>query len=367
MNIQMVDVKRQYVAIKEEIDRAVMSVLESGMFINGPDVKEFSKEIENYLGVKHAIPCASGTDALQLALMALDIQPGDEVITTSFTFYATAEVISLLGATPVFVDIEESSFNIDPRQIESAITSKTKAIIPVHLYGQPVDMDEIMVIAKKYNIPVIEDSAQALGAEYKGKKVCTIGDMGCISFFPSKNLGGYGDGGMVTTNNDDLAGKLRMLANHGSSRRYYHDYIGINSRLDSIQAAILRVKSKYLDEWNRKRFNNAQKYSEQLAPVGLSVPAIKENRTHIFHQYTLKVSGRDDLDQYLTEQKIPHAIYYPVPLHLQNAFREKYGFKEGMLPITEKLSEQVISLPMHPDLTDEEINYICDKIKSFYS
>ncbi len=366
MKIQMVDVKRQYQTIKSEVDEAVMRVLESGQFINGPDVKKFAEEVENYLQVKHAIPCASGTDALQLALMALDIGPGDEVITTPFTFYATAEVISLLGATPVFVDIREDSFNIDVSQIKDKITNRTRAIIPVHLYGQPADMDEIMEIAGEYNLKVIEDSAQSMGALYREKYVCSIGDLAAISFFPSKNLGGYGDGGMVTTNDEELAQKVKMIANHGSRKRYYHDYIGLNSRLDSIQAAILRVKLKYLDEWNQKRFQNAQKYTERLSKLGIETPVILPDRTHIFHQYTLKVEKRDQLDAYLTEKEIPHAIYYPVPLHLQNAFKEKYNFKEGMFPVTEKLSTQVISLPMHPDLTEEEIDYICTAIEEFY-
>lgn len=367
MKIQMVDVVRQYHTIKSEIDQAIHQVLDSGLFINGPAVKEFSRHVEEYLGIDHAIPCASGTDALQLALMALDIGPGDEVITTPFTFYATAEVVALLGATPVFVDVDEKTFNMDPSMLEQAITPRTKAIIPVHLYGQPADMDEIMTIAEKYQIPVIEDSAQALGARYKGKPVCTIGIMGCISFFPSKNLGGYGDGGMVTTRDETLAKKLSMIANHGSAVRYYHDYIGLNSRLDSIQAAILDVKLKYLDQWNEKRFRNAMKYNERLGKLGLELPFIKEDRTHIFHQYTLKVEKRDELDQFLTRQNIPYAIYYPVPLHLQNAFRERYGFREGMFPVSEKLSKQVISLPMHPDLTDEEIGFICETIEHFYA
>jgi dTDP-4-amino-4,6-dideoxygalactose transaminase len=366
MKIQMVDVKRQYLKYKDEIDTAVLQVIESGQFINGPDVQKLAEDMQNYLGVKHAIPCASGTDALQLALMALDIGPGDEVITTPFTFVATAETIAILGAKPVYVDIDEKTFNIDPAKIEAAITKKTKAIIPVHLYGQTVDMDPIVDIACKHQIAVIEDAAQAVGECYKGKKVCSLGLMGCISFFPSKNLGAYGDAGMVVCQDDAIADMLRMIANHGSKTRYYHDLLGVNSRLDTIQAAILRIKLNYLDEWNRQRREHAQYYSKGLAGTGVTTPVIADYADHIFHQYTILVDeGRDDLQKFLNQKEIPNAIYYPIPLHLQVAYRDKYGYRKGDFPVSEKLAEKVISLPMHPDLTQEEQDYIINTIREF--
>jgi UDP-2-acetamido-2-deoxy-ribo-hexuluronate aminotransferase len=366
MKIQMVDVKRQYLKYKDEINTAVLQVIESGQFINGPDVQKLAEDMQNYLGVKHAIPCASGTDALQLALMALDIGPGDEVITTPFTFVATAETIAILGAKPVYVDIDEKTFNIDPAKIEGAITKKTKAIIPVHLYGQSADMDPIVDISCKHQIAVIEDAAQAVGERYKGKMVCSLGLMGCISFFPSKNLGAYGDAGMVVCQDDAIADKLRMIANHGSKTRYYHDLLGVNSRLDTIQAAILRVKLNYLDEWNRQRREHAQYYSKGLAGTGVTTPVIADYADHIFHQYTIVVNqGRDKLQKFLNEKEIPNAIYYPIPLHLQVAYRDKYGYRKGDFPVSEKLAEKVISLPMHPDLTREEQDYIINTIREF--
>jgi dTDP-4-amino-4,6-dideoxygalactose transaminase len=366
MKIQMVDVKRQYLQHKNEIDQAVLEVMESGQFINGPAVHQLAEDMQAYLGVKYAIPCASGTDALQLALMALDIGPGDEVITTPFTFVATAETIAILGARPVYVDIEENTFNLDPSQIESAITPKTKAIIPVHLYGQSVDMDPMMELAAKKGLAVIEDAAQAVGERYKGKKVCSLGSLGCISFFPSKNLGAYGDAGMVVTNSDQLADKVKMIANHGSRKRYYHDLLGVNSRLDTIQAAILRVKLNYLDQWNDQRRKNAHYYSELLSPLGVVTPFIAEYSDHIFHQYTIQLEEkRDELHQFLNEKNIPNAIYYPIPLHLQDAYIKTSGYKKGDFPISERMSERVISLPMHPDLTREEQEYIVENIKQF--
>ena len=362
----MVDVKRQYLQHKKEIDQAVLEVMESGQFINGPAVHQLAEDMQTYLGAKYAIPCASGTDALQLALMALDIGPGDEVITTPFTFVATAETIAILGARPVYVDIEEKTFNLDPSQIESAITPKTKAIIPVHLYGQSVDMDPIMELAEKKGLAVIEDAAQAVGERYKGKKVCSLGNLGCISFFPSKNLGAYGDAGMVVTNSDQLADKVKMIANHGSRKRYYHDLLGVNSRLDTIQAAILRVKLNYLDQWNDQRRKNAHYYSELLSPLGVVTPFIAEYADHIFHQYTIQLEQkRDELHQFLNEKNIPNAIYYPIPLHLQDAYIKTSGYKKGDFPISERMSERVISLPMHPDLNREEQEYIVENIKNF--
>ena len=366
MNIQMVDLKRQYHKLKKEIDAAVLRVLESTQFINGPDVKALAEEMANYLGVRYAIPCASGTDALQLALMALDIKPGDEVITTPFTFIATAETIALLGATPVYVDVDSQTYNINPKFIESAITPKTRAIIPVHLYGQPADMDAILAIAQKHNIPVIEDAAQAVGTRYKGEYVCTFGDLACISFFPSKNLGAYGDAGMVVTNNDALAEKVRMIANHGSRVRYHHETLGVNSRLDSIQAAILRVKLPYLDEWNEERRKRAAYYNEGFRDLEVTTPHVAPYAEHIYHQYTLRVSRRDELQQFLKERGIPTAVHYPIPLHLQKAFRELFGYREGDFPVAERLAQKVISLPMHPELTREEQDFIIEAIHEFY-
>lgn len=365
MNLQMVDLVNQYKRIKPEIDNAISAVLESGQFILGKTVSEFENNVAKYLGVKHAIGCASGTDALMVALMALDIKEGDEVITTSFTFVATVETIVLLGAKPVYVDIEPDTFNIDPEQIEKSITKKTKAIIPVHLYGHPVNMDPILEIAKKYNLYIIEDSAQAMGADYKGKKVSSIGDIGCISFFPSKNLGAYGDAGMITTNNDQLAEKIRMIIVHGSKIRYYHEVLGVNSRLDAIQAAILNVKLKYLDEWNKLRNDFANIYNQLLENNFIKTPITKPYAKHIFHQYTIRVKSRDELSDYLKNKNIPHAIYYPIPLHQQTAY--KYLSPSDLkLPETEKAAKEVISLPMHTELTFEMQKYIADAINSFY-
>ncbi len=366
MNIQMVDVRRQYQKYKEEIDRAVLRVMESGQFINGPDVWGFAEDIQRYLGIKHAIPCASGTDALQLALMALEVGPGDEVITTPFTFVATAETIALLGARPVYVDIDPQTYNLDAARLEEAISSRTKAIIPVHLYGQAADMDAILEVARRHNLPVIEDAAQALGGHYKDKPLCTLGDLACISFFPSKNLGAFGDAGMVTTNNDALAEKVRMIANHGSRVRYRHEILGVNSRLDTIQAAVLRVKLKHLDEWNNQRRRCAHYYSAGLKDLEVVTPVEADYARHIYHQYTVQVENRDALQKHLQEAGIPSAIHYPIPLHLQPAFRDSYGYREGDFPIAERSAARVISLPMHPDLTRQEQDYILEAIHKFY-
>lgn len=365
MNLQMVDLVNQYKRIKPEIDSAIQAVIESGQFILGKTVSEFENNVAKYLGVRHAIGCASGTDALQVALMALDIKDGDEVITTSFTFVATVETIVLLGAKPVYVDIEPDTFNIDPTKIEKAITEKTKAIIPVHLYGHPVDMDPVLEIAKKYNLYVIEDSAQAMGANYKNKKVASIGDIGCISFFPSKNLGAYGDAGMITTNSDELAEKIRMIIVHGSKTRYYHELLGVNSRLDAIQAAILNVKLKYLDEWNNLRNDFAKVYNQLLNSELIKIPIIKPYAKHIFHQYTIRVNRRDELSEFLKNKNIPHAIYYPIPLHQQNAYKHLSPVNLS-LPETEKAAREVISLPMHTELTFEMQKYIADAINTFF-
>jgi len=366
MNIQMVDLKRQYEKIKPEVDNAIQEVLDSTQFILGRKVSDFEKTVAEYLGVKYAIGVANGTDALQIAMMSLGIEKDDEVITTPFTFVATTETIVMIGARPVYVDINPVTYNIDVKKIKEKITSRTKAILPVHLYGNPAEMDEIIAIAREYNLYVIEDSAQSFGAEYKGKKVCSFGDVACISFFPSKNLGCYGDGGMVVTNNEEIHEKVRMIANHGSKVRYVHERLGMNSRLDALQAAILNVKIKYIDEWNNKRIQNAKLYSERLKDVKQVItPTYPEYSKHIFHQYTIKVENRDDLQKFLTSKNIPTAIHYPVPLHLQPAFR---GFaEEGSLPYAEEAAKKVLSLPMHPDLEIEEIDYITNLIKEFYS
>ena len=364
MKIQMVDLTRQYQGLKNEIDDSIHKVLDSGQFILGHDVKELEKELASYVGVKHAIACGNGTDALQIALMALGVGPGDEVVTTPFTFVATAEVAALLGAKMVFADVCEDSFNIDAKDVEKKITRKTKAIVPVHLYGLPADMDELLKVAESRGIPVVEDAAQAFGAEYKGKRVCSLGRIGCVSFFPSKNLGAYGDGGMIFTNDDSLASKIRAIAVHGSEKKYYHDYIGVNSRLDSIQAAVLRVKFKYLDKYNELRSKFARMYTERLHDIVIT-PKTFSDRTHIFHQYTIRAEQRDRLSDYLKERGIPSAIYYPVPLHLQKAYRNM-DYRKGDFPVSEKLSDEVLSLPMHPHLKEEEVEFITTSIKNHF-
>ncbi|HBF87091.1 MAG TPA: transcriptional regulator [Bacteroidales bacterium] len=370
--IRMVDLKGQYLKIKNEIDKAVIDVIGSTAFINGPEVNGLQKDLEKYLDVKHVVPCANGTDALQVALMALDLQAGDEIITTNFTFIATVEVIALLGLKPVLVDVDPQTYNINPDEIEKVINKRTKAIIPVHLFGQCVDMDRIMSIANKHNLYVIEDTAQAIGADYifdngSKKKAGTIGHIGCTSFFPSKNLGCYGDGGAIFTNNDKLAERLRSIVNHGMKVRYYHDEIGVNSRLDSIQAAILKIKLKHLDEYNTARIKVADFYDAAFSKYSqLQTPKRFEKSSHTFHQYTLVTKGIDrvKLQTYLQEKKIPAMIYYPVPLHLQKAF-EKFDDKNKSFPITEKLCETVISLPMHTELSNEQLSYITNNIINF--
>jgi UDP-2-acetamido-2-deoxy-ribo-hexuluronate aminotransferase len=370
--IMMVDLKGQYEKIKPEIDTAVLEVIESTAFINGPAVNKFQKDLETYLSVKHVIPCANGTDALQVSMMALDLKPGDEVITTSFTFIATAEVIALLGLTPVLVDVLPDTFNIDPAAIERAITPKTKAIVPVHLFGQTSDMEAIIEIAEKHNLHVIEDNCQAIGADYNfkdgtKKKAGTISIVGCTSFFPSKNLGCYGDGGAVFTNDDDLATKLRQIVNHGMTVRYYHDMIGVNSRLDSIQAAILGIKLARLDEYCAARNKAAAYYDKAFANhPKLKTPQKSKSSTHVFHQYTLVTNDvdRGKLVEFLNTKGIPAMIYYPVPLHMQKAYLDP-RYKEGDFPVTEMLCKKVISLPMHTELDEEQLQYITSSVLDF--
>ncbi|MFO8068081.1 MAG: DegT/DnrJ/EryC1/StrS family aminotransferase [Bacteroidales bacterium] len=370
--IQMVDLKSQYQKIQKEIDEAVIDVIRSTQYINGPEVKNFQSEMENYLGVKNVIPCANGTDALQVAMMGLGLKPGDEVITSSFTFVATVEVIALLGLTPVLVDVLPDTFNIDPAALEKAITPKTKAIVPVHLFGQCADMEAISDIAKKHNLYIIEDNAQAIGADYifkngERKKAGTIGDVGATSFFPSKNLGCYGDGGAIFTNNDELAKELRVVVNHGMQVRYYHDSVGVNSRLDSVQAAILRIKLKHLDDYAAARQNAADFYDNAFANnPNLVTPKRSEFSTHVFHQYTLitKNIDRNKLQEYLMSKDIPAMIYYPVPLHMQKAYMDP-RYKEGDFPVTEMLSKSVISLPMHTELEQEQLEYITSSVLEF--
>lgn len=363
MKISMVDLKKQYAGIKDEIDNSVKEIIESTQFILGKKVTEFENACSQYLGVKHSIACASGTDALQIAMMALDIKPGDEIITTPFTFVATAETIAILGAVPVYVDIDDKTYNIDPEKIEAAITSKTKAIIPVHLYGQSADLDQILEIAKRHNLYVIEDAAQAFGTEYKGKKVAGIGHIGATSYFPSKNLGAYGDAGMMFTQDDNLAQKIKMIANHGSKERYIHEILGVNSRMDTLQAAILLVKIKYIERWNKARAKNAELYCEKLKDADVILPYTAGFSTHIYHQFSIRVKNRKGLQEFLSSKDIPSAIHYPMPLHLQPAF--KNISKAGSLPIAECVAKEIISLPMYPELTNEEIEYIAGTIKEF--
>jgi len=370
--LQMVDLRSQYLNIKTEIDKGIRDVIESCAFINGPAVQVFQKNLENYLDVKHVIPCANGTDALQVSMMALNLKPGDEVITSSFTFIATAEVIALLKLTPVLVDVDPGTFNIDPGAIERAITPKTRAIVPVHLFGQAAPMEDIMEIARKYNLFVIEDNCQAIGSDYifadqSRKKAGTIGHIGCTSFFPSKNLGCYGDGGAIFTNDDDLAKQMRVVVNHGMTVRYYHDYVGVNSRLDSIQAAILNVKLAHLDEYAAKRRAVADFYDNAFADhPKLLTPGRYRKSTHVFHQYTLVIKNADrkDLIAYLGSKEIPAMIYYPVPLHMQKAYLDA-RYKPGDFPVTEHLCETVFSLPMHTELDQEQLDRITGTVLEF--
>jgi dTDP-4-amino-4,6-dideoxygalactose transaminase len=359
--IHMVDVVGQYKKMKKEIDEAAIRVIESGQYILGKEVTEFEKEIAQYLHLNHGIGCASGTDALMVSMMALGIGRGDEVVTTPFTFAATIETIMLLGATPVYVDIDPVTYNIDPAKMESVFTKRTKAIIPVHLYGHSVDMDPLLSIANRHAIPVIEDMCQAIGAEYKGKKVGGIGIMGCLSFFPSKNLGAFGDAGMVVTNDPDLAEKLRMIVVHGSRVRYTHEIIGVNSRLDALQAAMLRVKLRSLDQWIDSRRKAANLYNSLFAGSDVETPSEASYGRHVFHQYTIRIKNRDRVAQSLSEKKIPYGIYYPISLHLQEAYSAA-GKPRGTFPVSEKAAEEVLSLPMHTELDEEQQTFIVQSI-----
>jgi len=376
--VQMVDTKTQYQKIKSEVDSAVIKVMESSAFINGKAVHDFASRLSDYLKIKHVIPCANGTDALQIAMMALDLQPGDEVITPSFTYIATTEVIALLRLTPVFVEVDPKTFCIDPSELKKVITSKTKAIVPVHLYGQAAPMEEIMNIARSHNLYVIEDNAQAIGCDYtysdgKKKKTGTIGHIGATSFYPSKNLGAFGDGGAMFTDDDDLAGKLKMIANHGQSRRYYHDIVGCNSRLDCVQAAILDIKLKHLDEYNAARRKAAAYYDKAFAGhPKIQAPFRAPYSNHVFHQYTLLIEDGDNsaqmrfkLNEYLAGHNVPSMIYYPVPGHRQKMF-EHFAVNTVAMPVTDWLTERVISLPIHTELDEEQLQFITSKVLEFF-
>lgn len=371
--IQMVDLQGQYEPLKAQIQASFAEVLDSAAFINGPQVQAFQKELEAYLQVKHVIPCANGTDALQIAMMGLGLKRGDEVITADFTFAATVEVIALLGLTPVLVDVDKDTFNINIEAIRKAITPKTKAIVPVHLYGRPANMEAIMQIAKEYNLYVIEDNAQAIGADFtwsdgRKQKVGTIGHVGATSFFPSKNLGCYGDGGAIFTNDDELAHILRGIVNHGMYIRYHHDVVGVNSRLDSLQACVLRAKLPHLDSYNQKRREAARLYTERLqGNPNIITPEIPQGDTsHVFHQYTIRILGgkRDALAEHLTKHGVPFGIYYPIPLHKQKAYEDS-RYREVDFPATNELVQEVISLPMHTELDKEQINFITKLITDF--
>jgi dTDP-4-amino-4,6-dideoxygalactose transaminase len=370
--IQMVDLVSQYEKIKPAIDSAISEVIENAHFINGPEVTNFAEDLKDYLGVKNVIPCANGTDALQIAMMALDLKPGDEVITPSFTYIATTEVIALLGLKPVFVEVNKDTFCVDAEAIEKAITPKTKAIVPVHLYGQAADMNAIMEIAQKHNLFVIEDNAQAIGSDYHLTdgtvvKTGTIGDIGCTSFFPSKNLGCYGDGGALFTNNEELAKKIKMIANHGQSKKYYHDVVGCNSRLDTIQAAVLRIKLRQLDNYIDARREVADYYDAFFGPMaGVKIPFRSHDSKHVFHQYTLTLEGhsRDGLNEFLAEKGIPSMIYYPVPAHRQKMF-ESFGSASLNLSVTDWLTERVISLPIHTEMQTEQLELITKTVAEY--
>jgi len=387
MRVPLLDLKPQYHSLKKELDEAIIKVAESQYFILGPEVSGMEKEFCNYLGCKHALGVSSGTDALLLALMAIDIKPGDEVIVPTYSFFATAGVVSRLNATPVLVENDAVTFNIDPKDFEKKITSKTRAVIPVHLYGQSADMDEIVTIAKARNIIVIEDAAQAIGTQYKDDRyVGTIGDIGCFSFFPSKNLGCYGDGGLVTTNNDDLAKILTIKRVHGGEPKYYHNVIGGNFRIDALQAAVLRVKLPNLDNWSEKRRQNANRYTQFFVESGLAEATGKtkfdsKNKVllpkavyeksgvknyHIYNQYIVRVDKRDELREFLTKNEIGSEIYYPVPFHLQECFKD-LGHKKGDFPISEFSADKSLALPIYPELSDEQLVYVVETFKKFFN
>ena len=362
MTVPILDLKAQYATIKDEIQSAVHSVLENQHFILGPEVKALEKEIAAYCGARYAVGVASGTDALILGLRACGIGPGDEVIVPSFSFIATADTVSILGATPVFADIDPSTYNIDPAGLERLITPRTKAIVPVHLYGQSADMDPIMALARAHNLKVLEDTAQAIGATYKGRRVASIGDVGCISFFPSKNLGGYGDGGMVVTNSEEIFRRLMSLRAHGSTKKYFSEEQGWNSRLDELQAGILRVKLRYLDQWSNQRRKAAERYDRLLLNLPhVITPARNGFGDHVFHQYTVRVSQRDEVQKQLAGLGVTTMVYYPTPMHLQPIYAS-LGHREGDLPVTEAACKQVLSLPMFPELQPEQSEYVIDSL-----
>ncbi|MFN3594115.1 MAG: DegT/DnrJ/EryC1/StrS family aminotransferase [Thiobacillaceae bacterium] len=361
MNIPMVDLKAEYALLKDELAAAVLQALASTQYIGGPNVRAFEQEVAAYCGVQHAIACASGTDALLLALRACGVGPGDEVITTPFTFVATASTIAMCGARPVFVDIDPRTYNLDPALVEAAVTPRTRAVIPVHLYGQPADLAPIAEVCRRHGLRLIEDAAQSFGAEYGGRKSGAYGDVGCFSFYPSKNLGAFGDGGMVITDDADLAERLRVLANHGSRQRYHHDVLGYNSRLDELQAAILRVKLKRIDPFNAARRRIAQTYNEHLADSGVVIPYADGKGLHVYHQYTLQSERRDAIQQALTESGIASAIYYPIPLHRQRLFAEQC--RDVHLPVAEAVAGRVLSLPISPMLTEAQIERVCAVVR----
>jgi dTDP-4-amino-4,6-dideoxygalactose transaminase len=368
MRVALFELMRQYSRLKSELDPAISPVMERGSFILGENVSRFEEEVSEYCGVPHAVGVANGTDALELALKALGIGAGDEVITVPFTFIATTEAVCLNGAKPVMVDIEPATFNIDVSRIEKKVTSKTKAIIPVHLFGQACDMDSVLDIAGKHGLKVIEDCAQAIGAEYKGRKVGSFGDIGCFSFFPSKNLGCFGDGGMVTTSDKSVADRLRMLRVHGQAQRYLHEIEGRNSRLDELQAAVLRVKLRHLEEWNAARRSNAAFYDKMFAGLAekgrIILPCEAEGRKHVYNIYNVRTADRDGLRKYLSSREIGTAIYYPVPLHLQPVYKN-FGWKKGDFPVSEKACGEVLAIPVYPELKNDEIEYTADCVKDF--
>jgi len=368
MNVPLLDLRAQFQTIRGEVMAAVERVFESQHFVLGPEVESFERDAAEYCQVRHAIGCGSGSDALLLALTALGVGPGDEVVTPSFTFFATAGSITRLGARAVFVDISPDDFNIDPDVIERAITPRAKAILPVHLFGQCAEMETIVAVAERHSLPIIEDAAQAIGAEYRKQRAGAMGAVGCFSFFPSKNLGGAGEGGLMTTGDDHLAEKLRLLRVHGMRPKYYHQVVGVNSRLDALQAAVLRVKLKYLDQWSDARRRNAEHYDRLFAEAGVEevvTPSVRPNRRHIFNQYTIRCSRRDELMDFLKRRGVGSEIYYPAPLHLQECFAY-LGYKPGDLPVTERTSRECLSLPIYPELTEEMRRYVVETVAEFY-
>ncbi len=366
MNVPLLDLRREYESLKSDLDSAVLAVMADTRFINGPQVKEFETAVAQYLGVKHAIGVASGTDALLLALRAAGVGPGTEVITTTFSFFATAGTVANLGARPVFVDIDEDTFNLNPTQIEARITPRTRAIIPVHLFGQSADLDPILALAKNRNINVVEDAAQSLSSKYKGRMSGTIGDLGIYSFYPTKNLGCPGDGGLIVTDSDELNQQLRSLKAHGAKVKYYHDIVGYNSRLDTLHAAVLQVKLPHLDKWSQQRRANAAYYSQRFAGKKLKAPTEMDYGYHIFNQYSIMVTNRDGLREHLKASGIGYEIYYPLPLHLQKCFAH-LGYRPGDLPVAERCAQSVISLPIYPQLTEAERAYVADRVIEYVS